>query len=124
MTPRPFFLAAAGMGCCALAQHWWHKRVLQSEHRYRHLIERAPIGIAVVVVVDHMQSAHPAFRQMLGSSLAQQIDILTFPPLVEAGFAADLHRCLGAAAPVCTEHSYTGPSGQRIYLRCHRTRNR
>ena len=79
MTPWPFLLAAAGMGCCALAQHWWHRRVLQSEHRYHQLIERAPIGIAVVADDGHIQLANPALWQMMGSPPAQQIDILTFP---------------------------------------------
>ena len=76
MTPWLFLLAAAGMGCCALAQHWWHKRVLQSEHRYRQSIERAPIGIAVVGDDGYLRSANPAFWQMMGSPPAQQIDIL------------------------------------------------
>ena len=39
MTPWLFFLVAAGMGCCALAQRWWHRHVLQSKHRYRQLID-------------------------------------------------------------------------------------
>jgi hypothetical protein len=56
MTPWLFLLAAAGMGCCALAQRWWHKRVLQSEHCYRQLIECAPIGIAVVGNDGHLRS--------------------------------------------------------------------
>jgi two-component system cell cycle sensor histidine kinase/response regulator CckA len=121
MTPWLFLLAAAGMGCCALVQHWWHKRVLQSEHRYRQSIERAPIGIAVVGTDGYLRSANPAFWQILGSPPTKQIDLLTFPPLVEAGFAADLHRCLEATAPLCAEHSYTCPSDRRIYLRCHPT---
>ena len=94
MTPWLFLLAGAGMGCCALAQRWWHRRVLQSERSYRQLIERAPAGIAVVADNGHLRSTNPAFWQMLGSPPAQQIDILPFPPLVEAGIAADLHRCL------------------------------
>ena len=85
MTPWLFLLAAAGMGCCALAQRWWHKCVLQSERRYCQLIELAPIGITVVGTDGYLQSANPAFWQMLGSPPAQQIDILTFPPLIEAG---------------------------------------
>ena len=48
MTFWSFLLAAAGIGCCALAQRWCGRRVQQSERRYRQLIECAPIGIAVV----------------------------------------------------------------------------
>ena len=121
MTFWSFLLAAAGIGCYALAQRWWRRRVQQSKSRYRQLIELAPIGIAVVGTDGHLRSANPALRGMLGLSPTQQINVLTFPPLVEAGIIADLRHCLESATPLCTEHSYTGPSGQRIYLRCHLT---
>ena len=121
MTPWLFLLAAAGIGCCALAQRWWHRRVQQSERRYRRLIECAPIGIAIITADGHLRSANPTFCKVLGSSSAQQIDALAFPPLVEAGLAADLHRCLETATPLSTERPYNGPAGQRIYLRCHLT---
>lgn len=130
MTPWPFLLAAAGIGCCALAQRRWRRRVQQSERRYRRLVEFAPVGIAVIASnsgklfefessLGHLRSANPALCTMLGLSPCQQIDVLTFPPLVEAGIAADLCRCLESAAPLSAEHPYTHPSGQRIYLRCH-----
>jgi PAS domain S-box-containing protein len=132
MTPWPFLLAAAGIGCCALAQRWWRRRVQRSESRYRRLVERVPIGIAVIASNSgklfefesspgHLRSANPAMCIMLGLSPGQQIDILAFPPLVEAGIAADLRRCLETAAPLGTERAYTSPSGQRIHLRCHLT---
>jgi signal transduction histidine kinase len=95
--------------------------VLQSERRYCQLIELAPIGITVVGTDSHLQSANPAFWQMLGSPPAQQSDILTFPPLIEAGLPPTCTAAWKPAAPLCTEHSYTGPSGQRIHLRCHLT---
>jgi PAS domain S-box-containing protein len=128
----PFLLAAAGIGCCALAQRWWHRRAQQSERRYRRLVEFAPVGIAVIASnsgklfefessLGHLRSANPALCKMLGLSPGRQIDVLTFPPLVEAGIAADLRRCLETAAPLSTEHAYTGPAGQRIHLRCHLT---
>jgi two-component system cell cycle sensor histidine kinase/response regulator CckA len=118
MTPWPYLLAAIGIGCCALAQGWWRRRVQQSEHRYRRLVERAPVGIAVVAADGHLRSANPTFCNVLGTSPTKQIDALAFPPLVEAGIAADLHRCLQTAALLSTERSYNGPAGQRIHLRC------
>jgi PAS domain S-box-containing protein len=121
MTFWPFLLAAAGIGCCALAQRWWRRRVQQSERRYRRLVERAPIGIAVVATDGHLQSANPAFREMLGLSSTQQSNALASPPLVEAGIAADLRRCVETAAPLSTEHPYTGLAGQCVYLRCQLT---
>ena len=121
MTFWPFLLVAAGIGCCALAQRWWHRRVQQSERRYRRLVECAPVGIAIIADDGRLQSANPALYEMLGSPLAQQSDILAFPPLVDAGIVADLHRCLETASPLSTERPYTGPSGQLIYLHCHLT---
>ena len=121
MTPWLFLLAAAGIVCCALVQRWWRRRVQQSESRYRRLVERAPVGIAVAAADGHLRSSNPAFRNVLGASPAQQIDILTFPPLVEAGIATDLHRCLETAAPTNIEYPYNNPAGQRIYLRCQLT---
>ena len=118
MTPWPFLLAAAGIGCCALAQHWWHRRVQQSERRYRRLVERAPIGIAVVAADGHLRSANPAFREVLGLSSTPQINALASPSLVEAGIAADLRRCLETAISLTTERPYVGPSGRRTHLRC------
>jgi PAS domain S-box-containing protein len=113
-----FLLAAAGMGCCALAQRWWRQRVEQNESRYRQLVEHAPIGIVVIAADGHLQSANPALCKMLGPSPGQQIDVLTFPPLVEAGIAADLRRCLENATPLSTERSYASPVGERTYFRC------
>jgi two-component system cell cycle sensor histidine kinase/response regulator CckA len=121
MTPWLFLLAAAGIVCCALVQCWWHRRVQQSESRYRRLIERAPVGIAVVAADGHLRSANPAFCNALGASPTQQTDVLTFPPLVEAGIAADLRRCLETTAPINTEYPYNSPAGQRIHLRCQLT---
>jgi PAS domain S-box-containing protein len=121
MTFWPFLLAAAGIGCCALAQRWWRRRVQQSESRYRRLVERAPAGIAVVAADGHLQSANPAFREVLGLSSTQQSNALASPPLIEAGIAADLRRCLETAAPLSTERPYSGPAGQRVYLRCQLT---
>jgi len=121
MTFWPFLLAAAGIGCCALAQRRWRRRVQQSERRYRRLVERAPVGIAVIAADGYLQSANPALRGMLGLSPTQQIDVLAFPPLVEAGIAVDLHRCLETAAPLSTERLYNSPAGQHTHLRCQLT---
>ncbi|MBN1136832.1 MAG: PAS domain S-box protein [Anaerolineae bacterium] len=120
MTPWPFLLTAAGIGCCALAHRWWHRRAQQSQRRYRRLVECAPVGIAVIAD-GHLRSANPALCTMLGLSPCQQIDVLAFPPLVEAGIAAGLRRCLETAAPLGTESAYTSPAGRRIHLRCHLT---
>jgi PAS domain S-box-containing protein len=94
--------------------------VQQSERRYHRLVECVPIGTAVGTD-GHLRSANPALCKILGSSPNQQTDVLPLPPLIEAEIAADVHRCLKTATPLSSEHSYTGPAGQRTYLRCHLT---
>jgi len=65
----------------------------ESEERYRRLVENAPLGILSADPQGRIVAVNPALLAMLGSpsvEATRQINMLTFPPLVEAGIAGDM----------------------------------
>lgn len=103
-----------------------HRRIAdaldESERRYRTLMENAPLGIVVCDQRGQITDVNPALLTILGSPSAEAtraINILTFPPLIEAGVAEDFGRCLKTGTPLVSEHPYNTKWGKQIYLRYH-----
>jgi two-component system sensor histidine kinase/response regulator len=96
----------------------------KSEERYRRLVENAPIGIISVDVEGQVIDINPRLLAILGSSLSEAMgdtNVLSHPPLVEAGIAADFRHCLESGEPIISERSYTSRWGKPAYLRIHLT---
>ncbi len=96
----------------------------ESEERHRLLFQNAPIGIMSADATGHILAVNPALLRMLGSPSAEatrEINILTFPLLVEVGFAADFLRCLEEEITIVSEHLYTSKWGKETYYKCHLT---
>jgi PAS domain S-box-containing protein len=94
----------------------------QSEERYRSMVDHAPMGILTMDRGGRIIDVNPNLLQILGSPSAEAtkaINLLTFPPLVEAGFAADCRKCLSESRPIVNEYPYTSKWGKRIYIRAH-----
>jgi PAS domain S-box-containing protein len=94
----------------------------QSEERYRSMVDHAPMGILTMDRSGRIIDVNPNLLQILGSPSAEAtkaIDILSFPPLVEAGFAADCQKCLRESRPIIGEYPYISKWGKKIYIRAH-----
>jgi PAS domain S-box-containing protein len=94
--------------------------LVASEARYRALIENAPIGIVAFDRQGNIKTVNQAWLEVLhipSVDAARQINLSTFPPLVKAGWAANIRQCLNTGQPVVSETPYTAESGQKTHLR-------
>ncbi|MBU1879162.1 MAG: PAS domain S-box protein, partial [Chloroflexi bacterium] len=95
----------------------------QSEARYRLLVENAPVGILSANRDGQVVDVNPQLLLILGSpsvEATRDINVLTYPPLVEAGVAAVARRCL-AGVSLTSELPYTSAWGKQVHLRLHAT---
>jgi PAS domain S-box-containing protein/putative nucleotidyltransferase with HDIG domain len=94
-------------------------KIQENEERYRLLFENAPMGILSIDPQGQILEVNPSALQILGSPSAEmtkKINILTFPPLMEAGISADLKRCLDTRQPIVADHFYTSKWGKSTYV--------
>ena len=92
----------------------------QSEERYRLLFEKAPVGILSATIEGQITEVNTAALQILGSpsvEATKKINLLTFPPLIEAGISADFQNCIENGHPVSAEHPYTTMWGKSIFVK-------
>lgn len=92
----------------------------RSEARYRFLVENAPVGILTTDVKGNILDVNPEILKILGSSskdFTRQYNLLTFPPLVEAGISSDFKTCLETGELVVSERPYVSQSGKKSCLR-------
>ena len=92
----------------------------ESEEKYRHLFEKAPIGIFSLNREGRILEVNQKLLDILGSPSAQatkSINMLTFPPLVKSGLSEAFRRCLETAESVNAEVPYTSKWGKTSHLR-------
>lgn len=90
----------------------------RNEERYRLLFENAPVGIFSATTDGAIIEVNPAALQLLGSpslEATRSINLLTYPPLVATGFAANFKACADSGQPVFAEQSYTSKWGRKIH---------
>lgn len=93
-----------------------------SEARYRMLVDNAPLGIYSVDTSGQIKTVNQALLDILGSPSAEAtmaINVLEFPPLVEAGVSALLERCLESGETAVSELPYRSKWGKDTYVRLH-----
>ncbi len=98
------------------------KALRESEERYRRLVENAPLGIISIDTQGRMMDVNVMLVAMLGSPSAEatrEINMLTFPPLVEAGVSGDFQRCLETGEPGIFERPYRSKWHRQVYFRYH-----
>jgi len=86
---------------------------------YGLLADRLPLGIFALDAGGMVLDANPAFLSVLGiASLraAREIELLSYRPLVEAGIAQDLQRCLQSQEPVTADRPFVSQQGKSSYL--------
>jgi PAS domain S-box-containing protein len=92
----------------------------ESEERYRLLVEHAPLGILSIDPQGNIIDVNPALLAILESPSAEAtraINVLTFPPLIQAGVVDDIQRCLDSGDTVVSERPYTSKWGKYAYWR-------
>lgn len=96
--------------------------LLSSEERYRQLVEHAPLGVATCNLEGNLTLVNQAMLNILGSPPLEailSINLLTFPPLVEAGIATAIRNCLEKGEIVRGEYGYRTVWGKEKFLRLH-----
>lgn len=91
-----------------------------SEEKYRSLVENAPVGIISVDPDGRIAEVNGKLLEILGSpsvDATKAINILTFPPLVDAGLSEKVRACMEEARPVEAQLPYTSKWGKESYLR-------
>jgi PAS domain S-box-containing protein len=94
----------------------------QSEERYRRMVDNAPMGILTATSEGSIIDVNPVLLRILGSPSAEAtkaINLLSYLPLIEAGIAADLKKCLNESRLITAEYPYTSKWGKKVYLRAH-----
>ncbi|MFH1115456.1 MAG: sigma 54-interacting transcriptional regulator [Pseudomonadota bacterium] len=94
----------------------------ESENRYRMLVENAPVGIISWDIKGRILEQNQALLEILGSpsrAATQQINVLLSPPLIEAGIADDIKRCMSTGEHIVSEYDYTSVWGKRVHLCVH-----
>lgn len=91
-----------------------------SEERYKGLFFHAPVGIVTIDLEGNPINANNKSLEILGSpsgSETSKINILTYPPLVNAGFSSDFIECIKTGKIIRNDRFYTSHWGKEVYLR-------
>lgn len=94
--------------------------LIESEEKFKLIVENAPVGILFAEKDGSIRDVNPMILKVLGSPSAEmtkQINLLTFPPLVENGLSKDFLKCLETKETIEREVSYTSKWGKSSYLR-------
>ncbi len=94
----------------------------QSEERYRRMVDNAPLGILTANREGRIIDVNPVLLRILGSPSAEAtkaINLLSFPPLVEVGIAADFEKCMAESRLITGEYPYVSKWGKKTFIRAH-----
>ena len=82
--------------------------------------DASPVGLLSIDPSGRILEANPALLRFLGSPSLEatlRINVLTYLPLVQAGFAADFQRALTEGRVVSSERVYTSKWGKALHGR-------
>jgi PAS domain S-box-containing protein len=91
----------------------------RSEERYRLLYQYAPVGILLADRSGQILEVNPEALQILGSPSAEAtkgVNMMTFPPLIEAGISAAYQRCVETGQSSFGEYPYTSKWGKTVHI--------
>ena len=97
------------------------KQLMEREARYRLLVENAPVGIVSCSTEGSVTEFNPAFLRILSIPYhaANDLNLMTFGPLINSGFSKVIRTCLETGQPCCQEFGYEGEDGKDLFLRLH-----
>lgn len=93
---------------------------LRSEEQFHNLFKNAPVGMLLVDKNGDVLDANDKLLTILGSpgvGHTREINMLTFPPMIEAGISVAYQRCLETGEGVVVENLYTTKWGKETHLR-------
>lgn len=97
------------------------ERLRESESRHRMLVENAPLGILWCDLQGRVIQVNSNLLRILGSPSTQDtkaVNMLTDPPLVQAGISEEIRRCI-KEGPKVFECRYRSKCGKVVWLRLH-----
>ncbi|MDK2905261.1 MAG: hypothetical protein PWR12_1337 [Eubacteriaceae bacterium] len=98
------------------------RKMDEREERYQVLVENSPVGILTCDRNGVIVMVNPAVVKLLGSpseAATKEVNVFTFPPLVESGIANHLKHCVETGEMFRGEAVYTSKWGKVVYLRMH-----
>ena len=93
-----------------------------SVDRLRLLVEQLPLGIFALDSEGNILEANSALLSMFGiasAEAARNINMLSFPPLLQADIAQDVQRCLDSGEMVTADRPFVSEQDKSAYLRLH-----
>jgi hypothetical protein len=96
------------------------EKAQQSEYKVRSMFENTLTGFIYITASGQILEANPAAIRILGSpsfEATQQINTLTFKPLIDNGFSQEIIKCLKENKVISNETAYTSQWGKIVYLK-------
>jgi PAS domain S-box-containing protein len=93
------------------------EQLRESEKNYRLLFEKAPFAIFIVRPNGIILDANPKLLEIMGSPSVEEtkkINVLQFPPLVEAGYTRHFYHCLETGETVRFKTKYLSKWGKKL----------
>ncbi|MCK5148574.1 PAS domain S-box protein [bacterium] len=91
----------------------------QSEKNFRLLFEHSPLGTYIATTDGIIIDANQSLLKILGSNSIEdtkQINVLTFPPLLENGYSAEFKKCIQTGEIRFIELAYRSNWGKELFL--------
>ncbi len=95
-----------------------------NEAKYRALINKSPIGIAVINSNYSISEANPAFLRVFGFSSVKdlrKVDILTSPAFMNSGVTSNLLKCMENADKCSFEEEWPLNDNMNKWVKCYLT---
>ncbi len=92
----------------------------QSEEKYKYLFENVPIGIVLCDINGNIEEINEFTLKLLGSpskEITKQINLLTFPLLVNAGISNSIKEAIIKKEMLTKEHFYTSQWGRKFIMK-------
>ncbi|MBI5249535.1 MAG: sigma 54-interacting transcriptional regulator [Desulfomonile tiedjei] len=98
------------------------EKLIESESRYRMLVENAPLGIIWCDLQGKVIQVNSNLVSILGSPPPEETrgaNVLTYPPWVDAGISAQIRDCIESGGSRVYECPYTSEWVESAWLRLH-----
>ena len=92
----------------------------ESEYKVRSMFENTQIGILFCDTTGKILEANPAILDILGSpsiEASKSINLLTFKPLHEIGFAQNVAKCISERIRITEDITYTSKWGKTVFMK-------
>jgi len=94
--------------------------IVESEKKYRALVQYAPIGILATDSDGTVVDSNPLLNSILGTDSEEdvkKINVLSYPPMVKSEISVDFEHCLQSGEGGTFEHYYVNEKGKKLFLR-------